>query len=61
MEFDFARLFYLLIVLAFLIWQLRGKKIIVINKEKRLIHLLDKAEGIVSNYSGGYSGDILSV
>lgn len=60
MEFDFARLIYLLMLLSFLIWQLRGKNIFVLNKEKKLIQLLDKAEKIVSKCSGGYSGNFLS-
>lgn len=47
-------------LLSFLIWQLRGKNIFVLNKEKKLIQLLDKAEEIVSKYSGGYSGNFLS-
>lgn len=60
MEFDYAKLIYLLMLLSFLIWQLRGKNIFVFNKEKKLIQLLDKAEEVVSKCSGGYSGNFLS-
>lgn len=62
MEFDFARLIYLLMILSFLIWQLVVRKPFTpkIDKKKRLIHLLDKAEVVLSKYSGGYSGEFLS-
>lgn len=38
--------------------RLRGK--FYFNHKKRLLKLLDKSEKIAANYTGGYSGDLLS-
>jgi hypothetical protein len=60
MEFDYTQLIYLLLLLSFLVWQYFTKRTVKFNKKTQLIHLLDKAERVISKYSGGYSGVTLS-
>lgn len=59
MKLDSPLIFYIAIGLVLLTWRLLTTKRLMPNR-KRLIFLLVKAEKMVSNYTGGYSGEYLS-